>query len=69
MNKARRHELKMLKYKKRVKKLGLKEKPGWNLYPYRSHGKPCSCFLCQNRGKYNRAKNRADVIKTINDDI
>lgn len=45
MDKARRHELKMLKYKKRINQLGLNN-PDGNFYAYRSHGKPCSCFMC-----------------------
>ena len=52
MNKARRHELKMLKYKKRLKNYQLKEGEG-NFYSFRSHGKPCSCFICSH-SKYDR---------------
>jgi hypothetical protein len=55
MNKARRHELKMLKYKKRLKQLGFKESAKSNLFAYRSHGTPCSCYMCSPY-KYNRAK-------------
>lgn len=39
-NKGRRHELKMLKYKKRLAKYGLKEGPNCNFYAFRSHGAP-----------------------------
>lgn len=53
MNKARRHELKMLKFKKRLKKYGLLGSSG-NLHAFRSHGKPCSCSICRDE-KYNRA--------------
>lgn len=53
MNKARRHELKMLKFKKRLKLYGLVGSTG-NLYAFRSHGKPCSCSICRNE-KYSRA--------------
>jgi len=58
MNKGRRHELKMLKYKKRLKQLSLTESPNANLYAYRSHGQPCSCYMCSGL-KYNRAKEKA----------
>jgi hypothetical protein len=61
MNKARRHELKMLKYKKRLKQLRLKESPVSNLFAYRSHGSPCSCWGCQAKGKYDRAKSRRGI--------
>lgn len=54
MNKARRHELKMLKYKKRLKNLGLKDGEG-KFYCYRSTGQPCSCLGCAGE-KYNRAQ-------------
>jgi predicted 2-oxoglutarate/Fe(II)-dependent dioxygenase YbiX len=50
MNKARRFELKMLHYKRRLKNLGL---TCGNLFAYRSHGKPCSCVVCRNE-KYKR---------------
>ena len=46
MNKARRHELKMLKYKKRLKNYCLKEGEG-KFYAFRSHGAPCSCSCCK----------------------
>jgi hypothetical protein len=59
MNKARRHELKMLKLKKRLKKYGLLYATG-NFYAFRSHGKPCSCWLCRNE-KYNRAKEKRSI--------
>lgn len=45
MNKGRRHELKMLKYKKRLRNYGLTNDSG-NFYAFRSHGKPCSCAMC-----------------------
>lgn len=53
MNKARRHELKMLRYKRRLKALRLKEGPGKNLFAFRSHGAPCSCRMCSYK-KYDR---------------
>jgi hypothetical protein len=59
MNKGRRHEVKMLRYKKRLDNLGLKEGEG-KFFSFRSHGKPCSCFACRNQ-KYDRAKMK-DVI-------
>lgn len=45
MNKKRRFELKMLKFKKRLKQLGLTLKQG-NFHAYITSGKPCSCYLC-----------------------
>jgi hypothetical protein len=63
MDKARRHELKMLKFKKRLKQLGLSSGKG-NLYSFRSHGKPCSCWLCRNE-KYKRSM--ADVNAILNE--
>jgi hypothetical protein len=61
MNKARRHELKMLKYKKRLKQLGLKESPTSNLFAYRSHGAPCSCGICS-YNKYKRIQKKAREV-------
>lgn len=46
MNKGRRHELKMLKFKKRLKLYGLKPEEG-KYYSFRSHGAPCSCGVCR----------------------
>lgn len=58
MNKGRRNELKALKYKKRLKQLSLIEGPNKKYFAYKSHGKPCSCYCCQPKGKYNRAKSK-----------
>jgi hypothetical protein len=49
MNKARRHELKMLKFKKRLKKYNLLDtNPTMpiRINCFRTTGKPCSCWLC-----------------------
>lgn len=46
MNKRERFRIKMLKYKKRLKLRGLTEKDG-NVHSFRSHGTPCSCWLCK----------------------
>jgi len=54
MNKGHRHEIKMLKYKKRLDKYGLKEGEG-KLFAFRSHGAPCSCHICSHT-KYKRAE-------------
>ena len=54
MDKGRRTELTKLKYRKRLKQLGLKEGEG-KFYAYKSHGKPCSCFMCSSL-KYKRNK-------------
>jgi hypothetical protein len=67
MNKARRHELKMLKYKRRLKIYGFKTETmlnpdsQTNLYAFRSHGKPCSCMFCHKGYGYNRAKVKREV--------
>lgn len=53
MNKARRHELKMLHYNRRLKKLRIIPGNG-NYFAFRSHGKPCSCGMCSYQ-KYSRA--------------
>jgi hypothetical protein len=81
MNKARRHELKMLKYKKRLKNYRIMETepvyqyhqsgggqvavtPKRNLFAFLSHGKPCSCYACQQpESNYNRAKVKDAYIK------
>lgn len=64
MNKARRHELKMLKYKKRLKQLRLKEGVNKNYFAYRSHSCPCSCFMCSH-SKYNRANIKMASMREI----
>lgn len=46
MNKARRHEIKMLKYHKRLRNYKLKDGDG-NLFSFRSHGSHCSCGICR----------------------
>lgn len=53
----------MLKYKKRLTQLSIKETPNCNYYAYRSHGKPCSCYMCS-PVKYNRAKVKMDYFRT-----
>jgi hypothetical protein len=45
MNKARREELAVLKYKKRLKGMGLK--PSENNLCFKSSGRPCSCSICK----------------------
>jgi hypothetical protein len=60
MNKGRRNELKMLKFKKRLQQVGFKlqdaYKPGNRLFCYKTSGKPCSCWACSPKDrKYNRA--------------
>lgn len=46
MNKARRHQLKMLKFKKRLRNYGKKLSEGDSFHVFRTTGKPCSCHLC-----------------------
>jgi hypothetical protein len=45
INKGRRHELKMLKFRTRLKNYGLSESKA-NTHAFRSTGKACSCYLC-----------------------
>lgn len=52
----------MLKYKRRIGRMRLKNLPAKALYGYRSHGKPCSCFVCRGL-KYDRAKERERARK------
>lgn len=68
MNKARRHELKMLKYKRRLKNLGLKENPNSNFHAYRSHGSPCSCYMCSHN-KYSRETEKKTLKREIEFDL
>lgn len=64
MNKHRRYELKMLKYKKRLRNLRIKGNEGGNYFSFRSHGSPCSCKMCS-PNKYNRAKEKQMVPDII----
>jgi len=63
MNKLRRHELKMLHYYRRLRNYMVTkeqtENPNNNFFAFRSTGKPCNCWRCQNE-KYNRAKVKND---------
>jgi len=64
MNKAERFRRKMLKYKKRIKHIGIDESTG-KFYAYRSHGKPCSCWICSTP-KYKRAqKHKPNFLKEL----
>ena len=56
MNKGRRNELTNLKFKKRLKQLGLKKEEG-SFYCYKSSGKPCSCSVCK-KPRYKRSNNK-----------
>lgn len=66
MDKGRRHELKMLKYKRRIGRMRYKNLPASALYAYRSHGKPCSCGVCRGL-KYSRAKEKRGARKLESD--
>lgn len=68
MNKHRRHELKMLKYKKRLRNLRIKEKEGGNYFSFRSHGSPCSCEICSH-DKYKRTKEKYSSSKEIREGV
>ncbi len=63
MNKKRRNELNQLKFKKRLKNYGFTEEdvknPTNNLWAFKTTGKPCSCYACQQKeDEYNRAKQK-----------
>lgn len=76
MNKARRQELKQLRYKKRLLVLGLlstdtllnpkgtQNNVCYNFTGYKNSSNPCSCYLCSNR-KYNRAKSKNALLKDL----
>ncbi len=66
MNKGRRSELTKLKFIKRLKFYGFKLGEG-NFFAFKSHGKPCSCFLCRNE-KYIRSKSKNNItLLELND--
>jgi len=44
MDKAERHRRKMVRYRRRLRVLGLSEQDGH--HAYRTSGKPCSCGVC-----------------------
>jgi hypothetical protein len=52
-NKARRNEITKLKFKKRRKRLGLKQTSPTELIGYKHQAVPCSCWLCS-QDKYKR---------------
>lgn len=74
MNKGRRHELKQLKYKRRLKMIGassaetLANPKGhkYNYTGYKNSSNPCSCIICSPY-KYIRAK--AKKSEDINSEI
>lgn len=57
MNKARRNELAQLKMKKRRRNYRLPDDVKW--YALKSHGKPCSCWVCRNP-RYKRKPLKVD---------
>lgn len=70
MNKHRRHEIKMLKYKKRLKNFGIKDDTKGNYYAFRSHGAPCSCSACQQKeDSYDRAKEKEKTLEEIDNEL
>ena len=72
MNKAYRQELKKLKYKKRLRKIGCLNNEtllnpkgnAYNFTGYKNSSNPCSCIFCS-PNKYNRAKNESEFIKFL----
>lgn len=59
-NKGRRQELTMLKYRKRLKKWG--RKPG-EFLALKSHGKPCSCWMCRGERYSRKTKHKSNYLK------
>lgn len=64
MDKARRHELKMLKFKKRIKQLRIDQTKG-KFYAYRSHGAPCSCSGCSPHREIPYKMKHSDKVKSM----
>ena len=63
MNKGRRQELKMLRYKRRIGKIRPLALAGEDAYyAYRSHSTPCSCWCCR-PPKYSRSKENEEARK------
>lgn len=59
MNKAERHRIKMVWYKRRLNNLRL-PKNGVHFHVYRTTGKPCSCAMCSpGKEKANGIKKKA----------
>lgn len=52
MNKLERHQMKMRKFRQRLLKFKPEGRVG-DLYGYRSHSTPCSCWACR-AAKYSR---------------
>jgi len=67
-NKGRRNELTKLKYKKRLRQLGLKDgEPNSNFHCFKSTGSPCSCEACSG-DKYNRSqKHKNNYLDEVDD--
>ncbi len=63
-NKGRRQELKQLKFKKRLKNLGLKQKKPKDFICYKDQGKPCSCWMCAG-DKYKRSEIKEEERKQL----
>lgn len=65
MNKARRHELKMLKFRRRQKLMDLPD----DAYKFRDHATPCRCWVCRGR-KYrevDRAREKVTFYRDCHD--
>lgn len=56
MDKGRRNELTKLKFKKRLKTLGLKQETPKDYTCYKHQAKPCSCFVCSRKNHGEKAK-------------
>jgi hypothetical protein len=65
MNKQERKLKGLNKFKKRLKNYGYKIedvfKQGYNLFCFKTTGKPCSCFICRGE-KFNRIEKHKNNI-------
>ncbi len=62
MNKGRRNELVSLKFKKRLKQIGLSRID----FSFKRQGRPCSCFICK-KPRYKRENSNMISIDKWNE--
>ena len=62
MDKARRHEIKMLKYKKRLKNRKIYDETKSNFYILRSTASPCSCYACSGEKYSRKVKHKVNLL-------
>lgn len=70
MNKGRRNELRELHYQKRLKNYRIKDDSKGNFHAFKTTGKPCSCFVCQQpEHNYNRSIIKQATRTKINTEL